>query len=83
VAGVLKQDKDRAARRERLRAEASGEPYGDDVAAHLPDTTWSGNAEPPEGWGRHTTRINTSLGAQSGKYPEGYAPTGFDIEVDS
>jgi len=80
VDGELKDQKERLAAAERRRAEQAGEPYGDDVAAHLPDTTWTGNADPPEGWGRHTDRINSSIGSQSGRYPEGYRPTGFEIE---
>jgi hypothetical protein len=80
VTGELKDAKERAARAERVRAEKASEPYGDKVAAHLPDTTWAGTADPPGGWGRHTDRVNTSLGSQSGKYPEGYVPTGFEVE---
>ncbi|WP_199042663.1 hypothetical protein [Glycomyces salinus] len=77
----LKNAKEAAAARERARAEQAGRPYGDKVAAHLPDTTWSGTAEPPGGWGRHDAEINASLGSQSDKYPEGYRPTGFEIDA--
>ncbi|MBA9007242.1 hypothetical protein [Thermomonospora cellulosilytica] len=80
VSGKLKDDKEDAAERERQRAEAAGNPYGPRVAAHLPDTTWVGVPEPP-GWGRHTNRINSVLGSQSGLYPEGYRPTEFRIET--
>jgi hypothetical protein len=76
----LKNAKDAAAARERARAEAAGEPYGDLVAAHLPDTTWTGTPDPPGGWGRHDATINASLGSQSDKYPEGYQPTGFGLD---
>lgn len=79
VVGALKDAKNKAARDERRRAAAAGTPYGADVAAHLPDTTWVGVADPP-GWGRHTARINLVLGSQSGKYPKGYQPTMFEIE---
>jgi hypothetical protein len=79
VEGDLKRAKERAAERERQRGERAGQPYGSDVAAHLPDTTWVGQAEPP-GWGRHTDRVNSILGSQSGRYPEGYIPTDFRIE---
>ena len=72
--------KDRAALQERKRAEAEGKPYGDDVAAHLPDTTWGGDGNPIEGWGRHTKGVNSSLGAQSAKYPVGYRPTEFMLD---
>jgi hypothetical protein len=83
VKGQLARDKDAAAAAERRRAERAQKPYGDHVAAHLPDTTWTGTAQPPEGWGRHTGRINTSLGSQSGRYPEGYQPTDFTIEDEN
>jgi hypothetical protein len=78
VDGDLKRDKERAAERERQRAEDAGTPYGSDVAAHLPDTTWVGQPDPP-GWGSHTSRVNSILGSQSGRYPEGYRPTVFGI----
>ena len=77
---TLKNAKDAAAARERARAEAAGEPYGDLVAAHLPDTTWTGTAAPPGGWGRHDNSINASIGSQSDKYPEGYRPSGFQLD---
>lgn len=78
----LKAAKDKAARDERTRAEndPNDEAYGDQVAAHLPDTTWSGTADPPGGWGRHDDAINASLGSQSDKYPEGYKPTVFELD---
>jgi hypothetical protein len=76
----LKNAKDAAAAKERARAEAAGTPYGDKVAAHLPDTTWSGTADPPGGWGRHDATINASLGSQSDKYPEGYQPERFELD---
>jgi hypothetical protein len=82
VSGQLARDKLKAAEAERRRAEATGEPYGDKVAAHLVDTTWTGQAEPPAGWARHTHRINSALGSQSGQYPVGYQPTSFDLEDD-
>ncbi|GAB7044761.1 MULTISPECIES: hypothetical protein [Catenuloplanes] len=82
VDGELERAKERAARNERNAAEDRDESYGDKVAAHLPDTTWSGTAEPPGGWGRHDGRLNSSLGSQSEKYPEGYQPTRFYLEGD-
>lgn len=78
---ALKNAKEAAAARERARAEAAGNPYGDLVAAHLPDTTWSGTADPPGGWGRHDAAINASLGSQSDKYPEGYRPERFELDA--
>ncbi len=80
VSGQLAREKLKAAEAERRRAQSAGEPYGEHVAAHLVDTTWTGQAEPPAGWGRHTHRVNSVLGAQSGQYPVGYKPTGFDFE---
>ncbi len=78
----LKIDKEKAADAERRRAELAGEPYGDKAAAHLPDTTWAGSAQPPGGWGRHDVTINASLGSQSDKYPVGYKPTVFRLHPD-
>jgi hypothetical protein len=77
---VLKNAKLRAAEMERARAEKAGDPYGDKVAAHLPDTTWAGTANPPGGWGRHDKVINNSLGSQSDKYPEGYMAERFELD---
>ncbi len=77
---VLKAAKLRAAEKERARAEKAGEPYGDKAAAHLPDTTWTGTADPPGGWGRHDAVINHSLGSQSDKYPEGYVAERFELD---
>lgn len=82
MTGDLARAKDRAASEERARAERAGQPYGADVAAHLPDTTWSGDPHSPEGWGRHTARINSVLGSQSARYPVGYQPDSFQIEDD-
>jgi hypothetical protein len=82
VSGQLARDKLKAAEAERNRAQAAGQPYGDHVAAHLVDTTWTGQAEPPAGWARHTHRLNSTLGSQSGQYPVGYQPTSFDLEDD-
>jgi len=83
VTGTLAREKLKAAEAERRRAEMAGQPYGDRVAAHLVDTTWTGQPEPPLGWGRHTHRVNSVLGSQSGQYPVGYTPTSFDIEDDA
>ncbi|MGH8791259.1 MAG: hypothetical protein ACRDXX_01250 [Stackebrandtia sp.] len=76
----LKRDKLAAAAKERKRAKAASEPYGEDVAAHLPDTTWVGQPDPPGGWGRHTKRLNSTLGSQSAQYPVGYRPTKFQLD---
>lgn len=76
----LEREKLAEARKERARAERAQEPYGKDVAAHLPDSTWVGTGTPPGGWGRHTKRVNSTLGAQSAQYPKGYQPSDFHID---
>lgn len=75
-----KRAKAKAASRERKRAQSAQDPYGSDVAAHLPDSTWVGGPEPPGGWGRHTNRLNASIGSQSAQYPVGYRPTVFQMD---
>ena len=75
---TLKNAKDAAAARE--RAPPNGrEPYGDLVAAHLPDTTWTGTADPPGGWGQRRLhqRVNQLPVRQ---IPEGYRPSGFQLD---
>jgi hypothetical protein len=61
---------------ERRRAVAAGQTY-QGVAGHVPDTTWTGNPQ-PHTWMDMDARVNSSLGAQSQRYPEGYQPTGFE-----
>jgi len=74
--GALRDDANNAAYRERAAATSSGKPYSG-VVAHVPDATWSGKANPAQGWMDMSHRVNSSLGAQSGNYPLGYQPTGF------
>jgi hypothetical protein len=80
--GTLRAEADAAAAAERRRAARAGDAYGrDEAAAHLPDTTWTGTPDPPQGWSKHDSTANTILGSQSRQYPEGYKPTRFDYEV--
>jgi|GEM_PF-4845228 len=74
--GSLRSEASAAARQERARAAAEGQPY-QGVAGHVPDTTWTGNPE-PHTWMDMDGRVNSSLGGQSRRYPEGYKPTGFE-----
>ena len=80
TAGELRREASAAAARERARAAATGTPYQGHVG-HVPDTTWTGNAEPPS-WGDLGPRVNTSLGGQAGGYPVGYKPTVFEFVED-
>lgn len=75
--GALRADASRAAAAERARAASAGTPYSGH-AGHVPDTTWTGSAEPPA-WMDLTPRVNTSLGGQSAHYPVGYRPTVFEF----
>lgn len=68
------------AKKERERAEKEGRPYKGDVG-HIPDTTWTGTAEPYK-WMDIDPRVNASLGGQAGRYPIGYRPTIFTFEED-
>ena len=78
--GLLSREASRAAAKERARASAAGQPY-QGHAGHVPDTTWTGNANPPA-WADLSPRVNTSLGGQSGHYPVGYKPTTFQLIED-
>jgi hypothetical protein len=75
--GELRDAADYAARQERLRAERAGDPYGDQVAGHGPDTTWTGQPEPPF-WQRQDSSVNSSFGAQARGFPLGATPTIFE-----
>nr|WP_203668286.1 hypothetical protein [Cellulomonas pakistanensis] len=77
TAGELRDAADYAARQERLRAERAGDPYGDQVAGHGPDTTWTGQPEPPF-WQRQDSSVNSSFGAQARGFPLGSTPTIFE-----
>lgn len=74
--GELRRQASRAARRERRRAERELTPYGDQVAGHVPDTTWTGNPV-PFGWMPLDAAVNESLGSQAERYPVGFKPTCF------
>ncbi|GAA4839181.1 hypothetical protein GCM10023221_15930 [Luteimicrobium xylanilyticum] len=73
--GPLRADVNRAVAAERQRAASEGNPYNGH-AGHVPDTTWTGRATPPE-WMDLTPRVNSSLGGQSLRYPLGFRPTEF------
>jgi hypothetical protein len=73
--GALRADASSAAAAERARAAAAGTPYSGH-AGHVPDTTWTGRAVPPE-WMDLAPRVNQSLGGQARRYPVGYRPTVF------
>lgn len=77
TAGELRDAADYAARQERLRAESAGDPYGGQVAGHGPDTTWTGQPEPPF-WQRQDGSVNSSFGAQARGFPLGSTPTIFE-----
>jgi len=66
--------KKRAVNREKARC-PSCYPKGTHPG-HVPDTTWTGKAEPPH-WQALTARVNWSLGSQAGRYSIGYEPTSF------
>ncbi|MET0432581.1 MAG: putative T7SS-secreted protein [Cellulomonas sp.] len=75
--GTLRDEASLAARLERERAAAAGEPYGQQVAGHGPDTTWSGQPEPWQ-WQRQDGSVNSSFGRQAQNYPIGWRPTVFE-----
>jgi hypothetical protein len=74
----VRKDAEKAAYRERKRAEAAGTPYKG-VAGHVPDAAWMGQGQPHE-WQDMSKRVNSSLSGQIGNYPVGYQPTHFEIE---
>ena len=80
TAGPMRDAADSAAEKERRRAIAAGTPYGGKVAGHGPDTTWTGQPEPPC-WLPISRRLNSSLGRQAQDYPIGYKPTDFSFIV--
>lgn len=77
TAGDLRTDASLAAATERARAAAEGVPYTGHVG-HVPDTTWTGQAQPYK-WLDLTPRVNASLGGQAAHYPIGYKPTEFTV----
>jgi len=62
TAGRLRQAASRAAAVERANAEAAGTPY-QGHAGHVPDTTWTGKAE-PHSWLDLDPEVNMSLGGK-------------------
>jgi RHS repeat-associated protein len=74
--GTLRDQADVEAARERRRAAQDGAPY-QGAAGHIPDTTWTGVAAPPGGWMDLPHSVNSSMGAQSRRYPVGFRPTKF------
>ena len=79
TAGELRRRASREARRERKRAERAREPYGAQVAGHVPDTTWTGKPVPYR-WMRLDDNVNESLGSQAERYPVRFRPTAFVFE---
>ena len=75
TAGALRAASNRAAAAERARASLQGAPYLGQ-AGHVPDTTWSGSAD-PFAWLDLAPRVNQSLGGQAAHYRIGYRPTEF------
>lgn len=73
--GTLRTAATAAAKAERNRAELAGTPYSG-VVGHGIDTTWTGSAVPPI-WLDQRASVNSSLGAQSRRYPLGYKPQCF------
>ncbi len=78
--GALRRKASKAAKNEAKRAQDDGTPYKGHVG-HVPDTTWTGKAEPYR-WQDLDPVVNTSLGGQTKKYPIGYKPTGFVFKED-
>lgn len=70
TSGALRDDASAAAAAERRRNPYTGH------AGHVPDTTWTGKAE-PHSWLDLDPSVNQSLGGQSRRYPVGYQPTEF------
>jgi hypothetical protein len=78
--GELRRRASKEAHRERKRAERAQTPYGEQVAGHVPDTTWTGNPVPYR-WMRLDANVNQSLGSQAERYPTGFRPAGFIFEA--
>ena len=77
--GALGKAASAAANAERQLAAAAGTPYKGH-AGHVPDTTWTGTAQPHSWLDLHPS-VNTSLGAQALRYPIGYQPTRFVFKM--
>jgi len=68
--GQLRRQASRAAAKERQLGSYTGH------VGHVPDTTWTGTAQ-PHSWMDLTPKVNTSLGGQTGGYPVSFKPTEF------
>ena len=79
--GKLRKEANELIKMERKKAEKLGRPYTG-VVGHVPDTTWT-NTPIPYKWQDEIQRVNASAGAQSNKYPIGYKPTEFILEVNN
>ncbi|MEL4105377.1 hypothetical protein AAFA46_00865 [Oscillospiraceae bacterium WX1] len=75
TAGSLRIRANASAASERARAAAAGTPYQGHVG-HVPDTTWTGTAD-PFSWLDLDPSVNMSIGGQANRYPIGYKPTEF------
>ena len=75
TAGSLRIRANASAAAERARAAAAGTPYQGHVG-HVPDTTWTGTAD-PFSWLDLDPSVNMSIGGQANRYPIGYKPTEF------
>jgi hypothetical protein len=73
--GDLRADASLSAAQERARAAAAKTPYSGH-AGHVPDTTWTGKAD-PHSWLDLDPAVNTSIGGQAKRYPIGFKPTEF------
>ena len=79
TAGRLRAQASRDAALIRKAAEEAGVPFKGHVG-HTPDTTWTGKPQAPD-YLDLTPRVNMSLGGQASRYPVGYKPTVFVLEL--
>ncbi|NMC56790.1 MAG: hypothetical protein GYA50_06185 [Eubacteriaceae bacterium] len=73
--GDLRIRASKAAGEERERAAIAGTPYKGHVG-HVPDTTWTGTAQ-PHSFLDLDAKVNSSIGGQANGYPIGYKATKF------
>lgn len=66
--GALRQQASAAAGVERATNPSA---YAGMHAGHVPDTTWTGSAQ-PHSWEPLSPRVNTSIGGQANGYPVGF-----------
>jgi hypothetical protein len=73
----------RAASKEASQFRGALENMGFDMdgyhAGHVPDTTWTGQASPPD-WRPLPDSVNMSFGRQAQDYPYGYVVTRFHLK---